>query len=233
MAVGNSKAPASLFIRSGPKGDASDSRRQARGGALSGRPGRAQFDHKQRQGTVLCQRQEEVLQMWLSKLTRGALHVTAGCDELEWAEGYRPLGRQAFEEIIEQQMATAVEVYLEQLEGDDVAHRRNRYYRRHLLTELGDIELNVPRTRRYSPGRGAAHVRPAHGRDRPGDPRRLCARLVHPQGGRGAACPARAAGERRNGEPSQTLFARCTRCDAVRMPSNIFVPSFHRRDTDC
>ncbi|MFG1466552.1 transposase [Xanthobacter sp. DSM 24535] len=135
-------------------------------------------------------------------------------DRLEWAEGYRPLGRQAFEEIIEQQMATAVEVYLEQLEGDDVAHRRNRYYRRHLLTELGDIELNVPRTRRYSPGRGAAHVRPAHGRDRPGDPRRLCARLVHPQGGRGTAYPARAAGERRNGEPSQILFARCTRCDA-------------------
>jgi transposase-like protein len=28
--------------------------------------------------------------------------------------------------------------------------RRNGYYRRHLLTELGDIKL-VPRTRRYSP----------------------------------------------------------------------------------
>lgn len=72
-------------------------------------------------------------------------------DGLEWGEGYRPLGRQALEEIIEQQMAKAVEAYLEQLEGDDVADRRNGYYRRHLLTELGDIELNVPRTRRYSP----------------------------------------------------------------------------------
>jgi transposase-like protein len=30
------------------------------------------------------------------------------------------------------------------------ADRRNGCYRRHLLTELGDIELNVPRTRRYS-----------------------------------------------------------------------------------
>jgi putative transposase len=70
---------------------------------------------------------------------------------LEWGEGYRPLGRQALEEIIEDQMAAAVDRYLDQLEADDAADRRNGYYRRHLLTELGDIELAVPRTRRYSP----------------------------------------------------------------------------------
>ena len=72
-------------------------------------------------------------------------------DGLEWGEGYRPLGRQALEEIIERQMAKAVEAYLDQLAADDAADRRNGHYRRHLLTELGDIELNVPRTRRYSP----------------------------------------------------------------------------------
>jgi putative transposase len=72
-------------------------------------------------------------------------------DGLEWGEGYRPLGRQALEEIIEDQMATAVDRYLDQLEADDAADRRNGYYRRHLLTELGDIELHVPRTRHYSP----------------------------------------------------------------------------------
>jgi transposase-like protein len=72
-------------------------------------------------------------------------------DGLEWGEGYRPLGRQALTEIIEEQMAKAVEAHLEQLEADDAADRRNGYYQRHLLTELGDIELNVPRTRRYSP----------------------------------------------------------------------------------
>jgi transposase-like protein len=54
------------------------------------------------------------------------------------------------EEIIEDQMAAAVDRYLDQLQADDAADRRNGYYRRHLLTELGDIELNVPRTRRYS-----------------------------------------------------------------------------------
>jgi transposase-like protein len=73
-------------------------------------------------------------------------------DGLEWGEGYRPLGRQALEEIIEDQMAEAVDRYLDRLEADDAADRRNGYYRRHLLTELGDIELQVPRTRRYSPG---------------------------------------------------------------------------------
>ena len=72
-------------------------------------------------------------------------------DGLEWGEGYRPLGRQALEEIIEDQMAAAVDRYLDQLEADGAADRRNGYYRRHLLTELGDIELHVPRTRRYSP----------------------------------------------------------------------------------
>jgi len=72
-------------------------------------------------------------------------------DGLDWGEGYRPACRQALEEIIEAQMSAAVDRYLDQLETDEPADRRNGYYRRHLLTELGDIELSVPRTRRYSP----------------------------------------------------------------------------------
>jgi len=72
-------------------------------------------------------------------------------DGLEWGEGFRPLGRQAVAEIIEGQMAEAVDAHLDRLAGQDSADRRNGYYRRHLLTELGDIELNVPRTRHYSP----------------------------------------------------------------------------------
>jgi putative transposase len=72
-------------------------------------------------------------------------------DGLDWGEGYRPLGRQALAEIIEDQMAAAVDRHLDRLQADDAADRRNGYYRRHLLTELGDIELDVPRTRRYSP----------------------------------------------------------------------------------
>lgn len=72
-------------------------------------------------------------------------------DGLEWGEGYRPLGRQALAAILEGRMSEAVDAYLDRLAVDEIADRRNGYYRRHLLTELGDIELAVPRTRRYSP----------------------------------------------------------------------------------
>lgn len=72
-------------------------------------------------------------------------------DGLEWGEGYRQLGREALAEIVEGRMAEAVDAWLDGLGIDDRPDRRNGHYRRHLLTELGDIELAVPRTRRYSP----------------------------------------------------------------------------------
>jgi putative transposase len=72
-------------------------------------------------------------------------------DGLDGGEGYRRLGRQALAEIIETEMAAAVDRWLESLEAEDAADRRNGYYRRSLLTELGEVELSVPRTRRYCP----------------------------------------------------------------------------------
>ena len=72
-------------------------------------------------------------------------------DGLEWGEGYRPLGRQALAEIIEGRMAEAVDRWLDVLDGIAMRDRRNGFYGRHLLTELGDIELSVPRTRRFCP----------------------------------------------------------------------------------
>lgn len=72
-------------------------------------------------------------------------------DGLEWSEGFRPATRQAIAEILELEMKRRVDVHLEQIEADEIADRRNGYYKRHLLTELGDIEINVPRTRRYNP----------------------------------------------------------------------------------
>jgi transposase-like protein len=72
-------------------------------------------------------------------------------DGLDWGEGYRPLGRQALAAILEGRMSEAVDAYLDRLALDEIADRRNGFYRRCLLTELGDIELRVPRTRRYSP----------------------------------------------------------------------------------
>lgn len=74
-----------------------------------------------------------------------------GADGLEWGEGYREIGRQALGEIIEEEMAASVERWLEGLAPGDEPDRRNGYYYRHLLSELGGIEIAVPRTRRFSP----------------------------------------------------------------------------------
>ena len=70
---------------------------------------------------------------------------------LEWGEGYRGLGREAIAAILQGQMAQAIDGHLDQMTSLDEADRRNGSYRRHLLTELGDIELAVPRTRRLAP----------------------------------------------------------------------------------
>lgn len=69
---------------------------------------------------------------------------------LEWGTDYRSHGRQALKAILEDRMKEDIDGYLEELSGQDQADRRNGSYRRHLLTELGDIELEVPRTRHYS-----------------------------------------------------------------------------------
>lgn len=70
---------------------------------------------------------------------------------LEWGESYRPLGRQAIAAILQGQMAQAIDDHLDRMSALDEADRRNGFYSRHLLTELGDIELAVPRTRRFAP----------------------------------------------------------------------------------
>ena len=64
-------------------------------------------------------------------------------DGLDRGEGYRPLGRQA--------LAEALDRWSDTLDAGAMRDRRNGTCRRCLLSELGDIELNVPRTRRFCP----------------------------------------------------------------------------------
>jgi transposase-like protein len=71
---------------------------------------------------------------------------------LEWGEGYRVLARQAVRDILQDRMAELIDRHLDEMEERDEADRRNGGYPRHLLTELGDIELVVPRTRTFSAG---------------------------------------------------------------------------------
>lgn len=70
---------------------------------------------------------------------------------LGWGEDCRPFARQALVTIIEDSLAASIDAHLLRVAERGEADRRNGSYSRTILTELGDIELSVPRTRRYSP----------------------------------------------------------------------------------
>jgi putative transposase len=70
---------------------------------------------------------------------------------VEWGSDYRPYAREAVKAVIEVQMASAIDHHLASMAARGLADRRNGSYPRHLLSELGDIELSVPRTRGFSP----------------------------------------------------------------------------------
>jgi putative transposase len=64
---------------------------------------------------------------------------------------YRTAGRRSLEAILEGRMQERITFYLDEMARSGEADRRNGSFSRHLLTELGDIELTIPRTRRFSP----------------------------------------------------------------------------------
>jgi len=68
-----------------------------------------------------------------------------------WESDYRVAGRDALRVIVEQQMRDRVSWYLDEMARLGGVDRRNGSFPRHLVTELGDIELHIPRTRRFSP----------------------------------------------------------------------------------
>jgi transposase-like protein len=72
-------------------------------------------------------------------------------DGLSWGEDCRPFARQALVGLIEDSLAAKVDAHLLRMAERGEADRRNGSYKRRILTELGDIELSVPRTRTYSP----------------------------------------------------------------------------------
>ena len=70
--------------------------------------------------------------------------------EVEWGEDYRRAGAEALRGVLEQGMAARVDRHLAEMAERGEADRRNGSYGRWLMTELGEIELRVPRTRRFS-----------------------------------------------------------------------------------
>jgi transposase-like protein len=80
-----------------------------------------------------------------------AYEVIKGMDlAYGWEGDYRQSAREALKEILEGRMEERISEHLELMGLQLKADRRNGTYVRHLLTELGDIELEVPRTRRMS-----------------------------------------------------------------------------------
>jgi putative transposase len=71
-------------------------------------------------------------------------------EDVEWGEDYRQATRQALAELLEGRMAETIDRHLERMAEVGEADRRNGCYTRWLLTELGMIELHVPRTRTFS-----------------------------------------------------------------------------------
>jgi transposase-like protein len=69
---------------------------------------------------------------------------------VEWGEDYRAGARQPLAELLEGRMEQLIDQHLERMAELGQADWRNGCYCRHLLTELGDIELHVPRTRTFS-----------------------------------------------------------------------------------
>lgn len=69
---------------------------------------------------------------------------------VEWGEDYRAGARDALAALLRGRMDRRIDEHLERVAERGQADRRNGCYRRHLLTELGAIELAVPRTRTFS-----------------------------------------------------------------------------------
>lgn len=69
----------------------------------------------------------------------------------EWEGEFRPMAREALRKILEGQMEEEMTEFLGLERYDHAPDRpdyRNGHYLRHLLTEMGDLELLIPRTRK-------------------------------------------------------------------------------------
>ena len=68
----------------------------------------------------------------------------------DWGEDYRAAARAAVVDVLEGRLVEAVDRHLERISAGDAPDRRNGAYSRWLLTELGRIELCVPRSRHFN-----------------------------------------------------------------------------------
>jgi transposase-like protein len=98
----------------------------------------------------VMKRRHPVKQLVVKNLSQ-AMHMVKEMTVREaWSDEYRTIGRRAIADFLRDRMRDSIADHLGRL-PEGVADRRNGSYRRHLLTELGDLVLSVPRTRRFNP----------------------------------------------------------------------------------
>ncbi len=123
---------------------------------LRGRP-RLFLDWEKREGVLtpeLCDqhKHEEGTPMLLDRATpRNVSRAIREINGFEWEGDFKPMARQALKELLENRLDQEMADYLGVSRYEHATDRhdyRNGYYVRHLLTEMGDLELLVPRSRK-------------------------------------------------------------------------------------
>jgi putative transposase len=118
---------------------------------------RSFLDWEKREGVLtpkLCDqhKHQEGTPMLLEQAT--SRNVTRAINEInafEWEGDFKPMARQALKELLENRLEQEMADYLgvsRYEHGGDRHDYRNGHYIRHLLTEMGDLELLVPRSRK-------------------------------------------------------------------------------------
>jgi GNAT superfamily N-acetyltransferase len=98
--------------------------------------------HKQEEGTPM------LLDQATSRNVSRALNEINGFD---WEGDFKPMALQVLKDLVQKQLEEEMAEYLGLSRYEHALDRpdyRNGYYIRHLLTEMGDLELVVPRRRK-------------------------------------------------------------------------------------
>src|SRR5918992_32818 len=98
--------------------------------------------HKHKEGTPMLLEQATP-----SNVSRALFEINA----FEWEGDFKPRARQALKELLEERLEEEMAQYLGVSRYEHATDRhdyRNGHYVRHLLTEMGDLELLVPRSRK-------------------------------------------------------------------------------------
>jgi len=85
---------------------------------------------------------------------RNVSRAMSEINAFEWEGEFKPLARRALKQLVEQRLEEEMAEYLgvcRYQRAADRADYRNGHYGRHLLTEMGDLELVVPRSRKGGP----------------------------------------------------------------------------------